>query len=79
MPTVSKILAPRDNAHRFPNFIVGILISSSMKAFTKPNKQTTPLSCMNILVAQIHCMDVNHVIVADANGVKDFGTSRQRS
>ena len=34
---------------------------------------------MNISVAQIHCMDVNHVIIADANGVKDFGTLRQRS
>ena len=35
-------------------------------------------SNMNIgyAVAQIHCTDVNHV-VADANGVKDFGTSRQ--
>ena len=30
---------------------------------------------MNISVAQIYCMDVNHVIIADANGVKDFGTS----
>ena len=53
--------------------------AQSLKIYRlRKNLEVKTHSNMNIgyAVAQIHCTDVNHV-VADANGVKDFGTSRQ--